>query len=209
MFIHVFTGLALGALAYAPLLHQQGSSDQRTPTQEEMARFATAGDPGAEHERLASLTGTWRIERQEWRDKSQPRPVISKAICDAKTILGGRFLQISTTWKRGAQRLQGLVLVGCDRRSGAYTIQHMDSTRSWSRIASGKWAASKHSLILRGSDQDPMTKTTVDFDYILKFSGKNNWTLTTYETHTRGDSKKRFKSLTLRATRSATASSGR
>lgn len=203
--------LALGAIACLAFTLPTGQGDyEHTPTQDEAARIATAGDPGVEHERLHRLVGSWSVERSEWRNRSQPQPARSKVRCDSTLILEGRFLQMSMAWANGRDKQQSLSLLGCDRRSGLYSLQSMDTMRSWARQASGKWLAKSRKLVLEGVDANPLRRTTTKLRYVLDLSKRNAWKLSVFESTTRGgEAGTPYKTLELVAKRIAPARAGR
>lgn len=213
-FPHPLATLALITVATLAIstVNTQGVDGAVTPTQDEMARIATAGDEGPEHRHLFSVLGTWSVERREWRDPKQPKPAITTALCENAAILGGRFLRMNMSWRLGTRLMESMTLAGCDRRSGEYTLLALDSTRTWVDNARGKWNPNKRSILLDATDENPLTKQTTETSIIFELGKPDTWKMTVYKAvrPTGSDEvAQRFKALELIGTKKAATRPGR
>jgi hypothetical protein len=118
------------------------------------AAYAQASDalavvgPGAEHALLAELTGTWCA-------KVTTAGITRTVPASARTILGGRFLEIDVTGADSAFSTAARLLLGFDRRHGVYQAALHDTWGTYFVTARGSAEAP---TTLTGSDDDPVMR---------------------------------------------------
>ena len=81
----------LAASTIAPA-QEKGEMPDMTP---EMEAWMKLAQPGAHHEHLARLVGTWKGKVTMWMGPDQA-PMVEETVAEATWVLGGRFLQ----WKQ-------------------------------------------------------------------------------------------------------------
>ena len=72
--------------------NEQANEKKGMDMQAMMEAYQKASIPGAPHQQLASLAGSWATQTKEWMEPHKP-PRESTGSCEMKMLLGGRFLQ--------------------------------------------------------------------------------------------------------------------
>ena len=164
---------------------QQMSPEQ---LQQLMRRHAEASMPGAEHERLGRLAGSWRVHTQVW---PQPgaEPITIPGRARAEMILGGRFLSLHLDSGAGEDAAQAVHVIGFDRRAGEYTILALDTTGTYWVSARGAAGAEESRIVMSGSDYDPIFEQEQLYDMVLTMTDEDHFTFEVVfkdPMHTRG-----------------------
>lgn len=162
--------LALATLV-ALLAASPAAIAQEMPPPEELARImerhAEAAMPGPEHELLERMTGTWDVEITMWPEPGAEPTTVPGGVVEAEMILGGRFLQ-----QRGRTEAElfteTLIILGYDRRGGEYNLMAMDTHGTYWVTARGQ-ATSPDSLLLSGTDYDPIGEFEQVYDFVIRF----------------------------------------
>jgi hypothetical protein len=82
--------------------------------------------PGAPHEVLARMAGTWNAKMKSWMEPDKP-PMESTGTSETNMILGGRFLQQEFTGEMMAGTFSGIGFTGYDNHTKRYVSIWMDS----------------------------------------------------------------------------------
>jgi hypothetical protein len=106
----------------APKKNPAGKMDMQTI----MKIYQKAGTPGAPHERLARLAGSWTTRTTSWMEPGKP-PVESTGTCRQKMILDGRFLQQDYSGKVMGMTFKGINIIGYDNHTKKYVSVWVDS----------------------------------------------------------------------------------
>lgn len=162
--------LLLTAVALSP------AQEQEMPSQEElermMAEHARAGQPGPEHDRLATLEGTWDVEVTMWPEPGAEPVQLPTTVMESKMILGGRFLQQRGTAGSGEEAVETLSLIGFDRRNDLYNLMAMDTSGTYWVTASGK-AVDEDTIVLSGTDWDGIIGHEQQYDFVLRWEDED------------------------------------
>jgi hypothetical protein len=144
--------LALAALS-GPAAAQQGQDEEAM-----MKVYMQAAAPGAQHQRLAELTGSWQIEFTSWQAPGAP-PVEGTGTAEKTMVLGGRYLRESMESSMMGMPFHGLGLLGYDNLRQEY---------------SGVWLDDMSTQLMPYSGQyDPVHKTyTMKGQYLDAASGQ-------------------------------------
>lgn len=140
----------------------QGTAEQAPGVDTLMAAIAL-GQPGPEHDELAKLAGEWEAAISL---QAMPgtEPMESKASVSSRTILGGRFLEITTHGSFMGTDFESRTLLGFDRRHEQYTVIGLDTLGTY--WVTGKGERGADGVIrMRGEDDDPMGKQVYVFEY--------------------------------------------
>lgn len=178
--------LLLGCLATLPAAGQQNLEE--LDWDRIMQEHMRLGQPGPEHDRIASLAGTWDMEITMWPEPGAAPVQLPPAVVESEMILGGRFLQ-----QHGRSEVDGMVietmsLFGFDRRNDLYNLIALDTSGTYWVTASGQ-AVDESTIVLSGSDWDGIVGGEQIYDFVLRWEGPD--TLVTEiifkdEIHTRG-----------------------
>ncbi len=144
--------LAVAALS-CPAAAQQGQDEEAM-----MKVYMQAAAPGAPHEQLAQLAGSWRIKSTSWQMPGAP-PVETAGAAVKKMVLGGRYLQETLNSSMMDMPFEGLGLLGYDNLRQEY---------------SGVWLDNMSTQLMPYSGQyDPVHKTyTMKAEYLDAASGQ-------------------------------------
>ena len=152
--------------------------------------------PGAEHQQLAKLAGTWDVKVTMWMEPGKP-PMESKGTSKMEMILDGRYLRQDFTGDFMGQPFMGIGFEGYDRIKKAYTSTWMDSMSTSSMHMDGTSSDNGKTITYSGECSCPMEKTQIPMRSVTTVSDDNAFTVTMFAT--RGG--KEAKSMELRYTR--------
>jgi len=128
-------------------------------------------EPGPEHAELAKLAGAWNLELViQMAPETAPEKETAEA--SAKMILGGRFLEISTSGDFMGMPIESLGYLGYDRRTEQYNVMGMDTLGTYWVTAKGQ--RDEDGIIrLHGEDDSPSGKQVFTYEY--DFSGPDGF----------------------------------
>ncbi len=105
--------------------------------QEMMAKMTELAAPGEQHKKLESLLGKWNVVSKFRMDANSPWET-SKATCEYRSVLGGRFVEESFHGEAMGHPFEGLSLVGYDKIANEYESTWMDTMSTWRSDFVGK-----------------------------------------------------------------------
>lgn len=152
--------LLILVIATSAVAQQQGSVDEM------MASYAEMSKPVPEHRRLEARAGKLDVTTKLWLDPTRP-PVVFRGSGEAKMILGGRFLQV-TTKLHGKTSAEALQLFGFDTRTNEYTLTGFDTLGTYAISAAGKYDETQNAMILAGSYLEPPTNEERKYRFVMK-----------------------------------------
>lgn len=109
-------------------MEQAKQQEGGTAMQAMMALYKKLGEPGAPHQLLAGLTGTWTVRNKVWMEPGAP-PVEGSGSCEQKMIFGGRYLLQEYTFADEVmgETVNAINLVAFDNHTGRYVSTWIDS----------------------------------------------------------------------------------
>jgi len=131
-----------------------------------LAQAMELAQPGPEHERLAALVGTWKMETKLWMVPGT-EPMTQSGKIESTMILGGRFLMSEAESGEGFMATESVGLMGFDRRSGEYTTVGFDTWGTYYVTGAGAWDEDRGAIVLSGEDYDAATDHTKIYDFVL------------------------------------------
>ncbi len=143
-----------------------------------MEYYIETAKPVAEHQRLAELTGPWKVTTRLWFGPDA-EPQTSNGTGSGRMILGGRFLVLETDVK-GAFDAQAWTLMGFDRRTNDYTLTGIDTLGTYSITAAGKFDAAQKGVILHGSYAQPPSGKEQKYRFVWTTPSPREHLLTLY-----------------------------
>jgi hypothetical protein len=122
---------------------------------QDRAEMLKATQPGEHHKQLESLAGSWDVVVKF---KYGPGPERqSKARCEAKWVLGGRFLQQEYENESGQRVLQ---FFGYDNQKKRFFISKMDNMDTGVLYTEGDISEDGKAITLVGNRTDPLSGKT-------------------------------------------------
>ncbi len=131
--------------------------------------------PGAAHEILKMMAGTWKQKVTSFMDPSG-NPVSGSGTATNQMILGDRFLQINSTSTLAGTTVSSLTILGYDNRVGKYFTFGIDEMGTYAVTAEGAYDAATKTIMLRGKEKQG--EMTMDFTFAYTIISKNAFTLT-------------------------------
>jgi len=161
MYKHIIFSIFVFLLGFS-MVHAQ----ELTPEQwQEMMALAK---PGPEHKMLEKLVGTWEQTVKFWmKPGAEPSGMKGKSV--NRMILGGRFLQSDVTGGEGEMKMEGLNLMGYDRRHKHFTTVGFDTWGTYYVTAAGPYDEKSKSIVMYGEDEEPTAGITQKYDIIVRF----------------------------------------
>ncbi len=197
MRIKTFTLVLAGFLASNLMATAPQAADQ-APNAEMQAMMAKAKEystPGAEHEVLKALEGTWTTSASSWM-KPGDKPMKSVGSSTISWVLDGHFLKQEFKGDMMGQAFQGLGYTGYDKMKKQYTSVWMDNMSTSMFQATGQYDAKTKTLKDGGTFSCPITgEKDMPFRTEWKIVNANNNIYTMYVKDASG---KEYKSMELR-----------
>ena len=141
---------------------------------EKMQEMMALAEPGPEHEILVKMAGTWEQTVKFWmKPGSEPSVMHGKSV--NTMILGGRFLQSNVTGGEGEMKMEGLNLMGYDRRHKKFTTVGFDTWGTYYVTAAGPYDEKTKSIVMYGEDEEPTMGITQKYDIIVQIVDEDTY----------------------------------
>lgn len=161
-----------------------------------MEAMMKAGTPGPEHKKLESMAGTWDAKVKMWM-KPGAAPEESAGTSEAKSIMGGRYLEEKFEGTAMGQPFTGQGLTGYDNVQKKYVGTWADSMGTGIMTSTGKADASGK-MNMTGTMWDPMTGKMSTVKEVMTFVDDDHHK---FEMWGAGPGGKNFKMLEIEYTR--------
>jgi len=159
VFALVLFAWSVGASAESEMTQQQKDSV--------VAMMMQLAQPGPEHELLQSLTGKWHQEVKLWMAPGSD-PMVFTGMSVNESLLGGRFLQMTSNSGEGMFATESLNIIGFDRRNNKFTTVGFDTWGTYFVTASGDYDDESRKITMYGEDFDPIAGFTQKFDIVVE-----------------------------------------
>jgi hypothetical protein len=167
---------------------------------EKMQEMMALAQPGPEHKMLEKLVGTWEQTVKFWmKPGAEPSEMKGKSV--NKMILGGRFLQSDVTGGEGEMKMEGLNVMGYDRRHKKFTTVGFDTWGTYYVTAAGPYDEKTKSIVMYGEDEEPTASITQKYDIIVRFVDDDTYINEIVFKDERTPDKKEFKMVEVTNTR--------
>lgn len=143
-----------------------------------MEYYIETAKPVAEHQRLATLTGPWKVTTRFWFGPDA-EPQSSSGNGSGRMVLGGRFLLLESDVK-GAFDAESMTILGFDRRTNDYTLTGIDTLGTYSITASGKYDEAGKAVVLHGSYAQPPSGQEQKYRFVWTTPSPREHLLTLY-----------------------------
>jgi hypothetical protein len=156
-------------------------SDHQAPpnAQQAMEEYAKLAAPGPQHQRLASLVGTWKVTGKGWMAPGQP-PMEMTGTSSATAIMGGRYVQGVHTGNFMGQKFEGRETDGYDNVTHQYWSTWMDSMGTGVMVSRGTCDDPCKTLTEIGEEVDPMTGKAQKEKVVTTFVDGDTYTMQMY-----------------------------
>lgn len=148
-------------LCYATL----SSSAQTEAETKAMMAYAT---PGEIHQMLARSVGTWDCQITMWMEPGT-QPTTSHAEAKYEMILGGRYLQATTSGDYSGMPFQGVSLTGYDNSKKRFVNTWIDNMGTGIMYLIGTWDDRTKSITYTGTMVDPGSGKDLPLKEVLTF----------------------------------------
>jgi len=153
----LFATALAALLPSAPLAAQETVAPAMTPEQQAMMEaYQKAGTPGAEHQKLAAMAGTYELTVRAWHAPGAP-PTTDTGTATRKTILGGRVMVEEVASQMMGQPYTGQGLHGFDNVTGKYWATWSDNMSTGLMVSEGTCDANG-ACAFTGTYNDPVSK---------------------------------------------------
>ena len=154
---HTISITVLTLLLASPLAAQEAAAPQMTPEMQAMMEaFQKAGTPGAEHQTLASMAGTYDLAIKSWHTPGG-EPTTDTGTATRKMVLGNRVMVEDVTSQMMGQPFSGHGMHGYDNTTGKYWATWNDNMSTGVMVSEGT-CDTKLTCTYTGSYHDPVTK---------------------------------------------------
>src|SRR5512143_2534076 len=121
-----------------------------------MAEYKRLSAPGAPHEMLAKLEGSWTTKTRAAHTEPGKPPVESAGTCEQKMILGGHYLQQEYTGDMMGETFTGINIIGYDNHTKRYVSTWIDSMSTAIYYFRGTASADGRTITQECSYDDPV-----------------------------------------------------
>ncbi|HYO08072.1 MAG TPA: DUF1579 domain-containing protein [Tepidisphaeraceae bacterium] len=167
------------------------------PTADQMmAAMAKYGTPGAEHERLKAMAGTFDAV-VTFAMPGMPEQTVKGKMTN-EMILGGRYLRGEYAGEMMGQPFSGVQVFGYDRMKQKYVSSWMDSMSTSMMTAEGTADEAGKAITAKCSYDCPITNSKRSMRQVTTITDNDHHTFETYES---GPDGKETKAMTIKYTR--------
>lgn len=148
----------LGGLAI-PAAAQEGVAPVRDAEAdaEALAAYLVAANPGEEHERLASLEGTWVVTGKFWPEPGA-EPITATHSSVMRMALGRRYLIEELDGDLWGEEFRGMGITAYDNIEEKYITTWIDNLSTGILILSGRYDQNRDAVVMTGDYTDPVTE---------------------------------------------------
>jgi Protein of unknown function (DUF1579) len=129
--------------------NQEGKTDRA------MEVYRQLGTPGAPHELLAGMAGSWTARTLTWMGPDTPA-MEWMASSEQKMVLGGRFLQQEFAGEMMGSPYNGIGFTGYDNHARKYVSTWMDSMSTGMMVFEGTAGADGKTITQTSRFDDPV-----------------------------------------------------
>lgn len=168
---HLLSSTVLALLFAGSLAAQEGAPEMPPEMQAMMEAYQKAGTPGAEHQHLKSMTGSYDLTVKSWYSPDA-EPAVEAGTATRKMILGDRVLIEEVSSQTMGQAFTGHGLHGFDNVTGKYWATWNDSMTTGLMVSQGTCDA-QHACKYTGVYHDAVTKQPVTARMTTRWTDAN------------------------------------
>jgi hypothetical protein len=159
---------ACGVAAVAPAV-LAGDEDQAAM----MAAYMEKMQPGPAHAMLAQLVGDWAYTITSYENPEQPMTMTGEST--KKMVMGGRYLEETTSGEMMGMPFEGVAITGFDNTSGEFQSIWFDNMSTGMMMAEGPFAEGAP-MVMMGEYTNPMTGDTQNVKMVTEIVDADNHT---------------------------------
>jgi len=157
---------ACGVAALAPAVLAQ-EEDQAAM----MAAYMEKMKPGPAHAMLAQLAGDWTYTITSYENPEQP--VTMTGVSTKEMVMGGRYLEETTSGEMMGMPFQGAGITGFDNTSGEFQSIWFDNMSTGMMMTEGPFVEGGP-MVMMGEYTDPMTGETQNVKMVTEIVDADN-----------------------------------
>ncbi|MFC3550630.1 DUF1579 domain-containing protein [Lysobacter cavernae] len=147
-----------------------------------MEAWEKASSPGAQHQQLAAMAGTWSVKQQMWMDPKSP-PMVQTGSATTTAVFGGRHLRQDYRGEWMGKPFEGVGYTGYDNVTGKYYSSWMDSGSTGLFVAHGDYDSARKTYTFKGEMADAAQGgAKVPIRDVLRIVDDDHHTFEMYET---------------------------
>lgn len=166
-------------LAVMTILVMVLTSGVKAQDEAQMKAWTSYMTPGDVHKMIAKSDGKWNAEVTMWMEPGAA-PSKSKAVCENKMILGGRYQQSTHHGTMMGMPFEGMSLLGYDNAKKTFVSSWIDNMGTGVMQMEGTWDEATKTINLKGKCVDPITGKDMDIREVFKLVDDNNQTMEMY-----------------------------
>jgi hypothetical protein len=173
------------------IAQEKKKAGKKMPSQEEMMkRWQEAMTPGTAHKNLESLVGTWDTEVKTWMAGPTGDPMVSKAVSQVKSVLGGRYIMEEVTGDMMNQPFSGVGYTGYDNFNKKYVGFWIDNMGTGMTTLEGSIDKAGTTFTMWGKMDDVTTgEKGKKVKYVTRIIDNDKHIFEIYDVTTYGDKK--------------------
>lgn len=152
--------------------------------------------PGDTHKMIAKSDGKWDAEISFFMNPDSPS--VSKAVCENKMILGGRYQQSIYKGNVEGMPFEGIGTLAYDNSRKVYVSTWIDNMGTGMMYLEGNYDQATNTLTLKGKAVDVMTGKDIQMRETFKMIDDNNQFMEMFDTK----DGKEVKTMAIKLTRS-------
>ena len=142
--------------------------------QEMMKKWQEAMTPGAPHQKLAEMEGSWDAEMKMWMGGPDTPPAVNRMTCTMKMVLGGRFLQQEVQGQMMGMPFSGMGFTGYDNVNKHYVGFWIDNMGTGMSTLDGVMNQKGDVLTMYGKMDEPGTgEHGKNIKYVTRLLGRD------------------------------------
>lgn len=182
-----FTAIAMSALmtaaagAAAAEEKKAAAPPVTAEQQAQMAAYANASTPRAEHAQLAYFAGNWTTKTQVWMDP-KAAALESTGTSKGEVVYGGRYVSMTFVGTFWGQPFNGYGLLGYDNLRGKFFNTWVDSMTTGFWLAYGEYDKASNAWTFLGEIPDMMKpSTSIKVRQVIRIYDQNHYGFDWYE----------------------------
>lgn len=154
-----FAAAALLGGSAVPAPAQEDSAPVRDAEAEAeaLAAYLIAANPGEEHERLASLEGTWAVTGRFWSEPGAD-PITATHSSKMRMALGQRYLIEDLEGDMWGEEFRGIGITAYDNVEEEYITTWIDNLSTGILVLRGRYDPDRDAVVMTGEYTDPVTE---------------------------------------------------
>ena len=169
-------------------LAERKIEEEKPDFQAVMEVYQKLATPGAPHNVLARMAGTWNAKVRSWMEPGGP-PAESAGTSEAKMILGGRFLHMDFAGDMMGSPFTGVGVTGYDNHTKKYVSTWIDSMGTAILFFEGSGSADGKTFTQECLYDDPI-KGPMKWRSVTRIVDENNHLFEMYGTGKNGKEEK-------------------